>query len=129
MKCGAAFHLERRPRVMGEHKDRRVIRRLISPPAFPTFVRPRAAHRPEHIPPENIRADTSEALRRDIIVDAGLAAFIAVHPLPGARGKKPVKYSEPANPERILQILIWPRAVTIDRDREMDAKFGHKSPF
>src|SRR5436853_5207200 len=40
VKRGAAFHLERCPCVMGKHKDRRVIRRLISPPAFPTFIGP-----------------------------------------------------------------------------------------
>jgi len=55
-----------------------------------------------------------KALRRDIVVDAGLAIFIAMHPLPGARGKEPVKHSESANSERILKILIRPSAVTID---------------
>src|SRR5260370_1417225 len=85
MKCGAARHLERRPRIMGEHKDRRVIWRLVSPPAFPTLIRPRSAHGAKHIPPENISADPFEAPRCDIVVDAGLATFVPVHPLPGAR--------------------------------------------
>src|SRR6266487_4739081 len=114
MKCGATGHLERSPRVMREHKDRRVIGRLVTPPAFPTFIWPRPAHRTKHIAPENIGADPFEALRCRIVVDAGFAIFIAVHPLPGARGKEPVKYFESANSERILKILIRPSAVTIN---------------
>src|SRR5216684_3323479 len=91
-KLRAARHLERSPRVMGEHKDRRVIGRLVTPPAFPTFIRPWSTHGAKHISAENIRADPFEALRRDIVVVAGVAISIAVHPLPGARGKEPVKH-------------------------------------
>jgi hypothetical protein len=61
---------------MGEHKNRHVIGRLVTPPAFPTVIRPEASDRAKHIPPENISADTIEASRRDIVVDAGLAIFI-----------------------------------------------------
>jgi hypothetical protein len=99
---------------MGEHKDRRVIRRLVSPPTSPTFIQPRPTDRSKHVAPENIRADLIEALRRDSVVDAGLTVFIAVHPLPGARGKEPVKHFESANSERILKILIRPGAEAID---------------
>src|SRR5260370_21555364 len=116
MKCGAARHLERCPRVMREHKDRRVIGRLVTPPAFP-LIRPfwpSPAHRTKHIPPENISANPFKALCGDIVVDAGLAILIAVHPLPGARGKEPVKYFESANSERILKVLIRPGAEAID---------------
>src|SRR5258708_2984926 len=113
MKCGASRHLERRPRVMGEHKNRRVIGRLVTPPAFPTVIRPGSSHGAEHIPAENISADSYEAPRRDIVVDAGLTIFTTVHPLPGARRKEPVKHLEPANSQRILKILPRPRALTI----------------
>src|SRR5712691_12137203 len=113
-KFRAARHLERSPRVMGEHKNRRVIGRLVTPPAFPTFIQPGPTDRAKHIPPQNIGADTSEALRRDVVVDAGLAIFIAVHPLPGERGKEPVKPFEPANSERILKILARHSAESID---------------
>src|SRR5881394_4181822 len=34
-KLGASCHPERRPRVMREHEDRRVIRRLFAPPTLP----------------------------------------------------------------------------------------------
>src|ERR671934_529133 len=45
-----AFHLDRLVSVMGEHKDRRVVRRLRTPPATPVLI-PLAADRPQHIPP------------------------------------------------------------------------------
>src|SRR5258707_1168935 len=115
MKCGATCHLERSSLVMREYKNRRVIRRLISPPAFPLIrpLWPIPAHRPKHISSENVRANILETPRGNIVVDAGLAIFVAMHPLPGARGKEPVKHSEPSNPERILKILPRPRTVTI----------------
>src|SRR2546423_3000593 len=50
-----AFHLDRLSSVMGEHKDRRVVRRLGTPPAAPVLV-PLAADRPEHVPPHYVRA-------------------------------------------------------------------------
>src|SRR5882672_627744 len=114
MKCSAARHLERRALVMGEHKDRRVIWRLISPPTFPTLIGPWASDWAKHIAPENIGAYILKTPGGNVVFDAGLAIFIAMHPLPGARGKEPVKHSESTNTERILKILIRPRAVTID---------------
>src|ERR1700694_2316625 len=116
MKCGAARHLQRDPRVMREYKHRRVIRRLVTPPTLP-LIRPfwpPASDRPKHIPPENVSADILKTPRGNVVVDAGLAIFTAVHALPGARGKEPIKHFESANSERILKILIRPSAVTID---------------
>src|SRR5512135_214642 len=52
-KLRASRHPERRPRVMREHEDRRVIRRLIAPPALPAVVRPRASDRTEHVAPKD----------------------------------------------------------------------------
>src|SRR5919199_4555444 len=50
-----AFHLDRLVSVMGEHKHRRVVRRLRTPPATPVLI-PLAADRPEHVPPHDVRA-------------------------------------------------------------------------
>jgi len=77
-------------------------------------VSTKTADRAKHIPPENISADILKTPCDNVVVDAGLAISIVVHPLPGARGKEPVKHFEPANSERILKILVRPGAVTID---------------
>src|SRR5436309_8290947 len=50
-----AFHLDWLVSVMGEHKHRRVVRRLGTPPAAPVLI-PLAADRPEHVPPHDVRA-------------------------------------------------------------------------
>src|SRR6202795_3988675 len=51
-------HHKRRPRVMRQYKDRRVIRRLVAPPALPAVVRPRASDRPEHVAPKDPGTDS-----------------------------------------------------------------------
>src|ERR1700688_4106819 len=49
MKGRSALHDERRARVVGEHEDRHMIRRVTSPPPFPAFIRPLSADRSEHV--------------------------------------------------------------------------------
>ena len=44
-------------------------------------------------------------LRNDIVVDARLAIFVAVHPLSRERRKEPLKHFEPVNSERIPSIF------------------------
>src|SRR5581483_12318009 len=61
-KFRSSLHPERRPRVMRQHEDGRVIRRLVAPPALPAFVRPRASDRTEHVAPKNPGTDSGKAL-------------------------------------------------------------------
>src|SRR5882762_4431789 len=71
-KLRPSGHPERRPRVMRQHEDGRVIRRLVAPPALPALVRPRAPDRTEHVAPENPGTDSGKALLRDPVVDSRL---------------------------------------------------------
>src|ERR1700730_8011676 len=48
-KLRTSLHPERRPRVMGQHENGRVIRRLVAPPALPAVIRPRASDGTEHV--------------------------------------------------------------------------------
>src|SRR5216684_8762985 len=66
-KLRTSRHLERRPRVMRQHEDRRVIRRLVAPPALPAAVGPRAPDWTEHVAPKNPGADSGKALLRDFV--------------------------------------------------------------
>src|SRR5438128_8623051 len=72
-------HPKRRPRVMRQHEDGRVIRRLVAPPALPAVVRPRASHRTEHVAPKNPGADSVKALLGDSVIDPRLSIVMAVH--------------------------------------------------
>ena len=101
-KYGPALHHERRSRMMSQHEDRHVVRRLVTPPAFPAVIRPRASHRAEHVSTENPGADSGESLRRNIVIYASLAIFISVHPLPGPRVEEPIKQFRTADSKRVL---------------------------
>src|ERR1700736_2336952 len=81
-KLRTSRHPKRRPRVMRQHEDGRVIRRLVAPPALPTMVGPRAAHRTEHVAPKNPGTDSGKALLRNFVVDPRLSIVLAVHPAP-----------------------------------------------
>src|SRR5216684_5537486 len=81
-KLRTSRHRERRPRVMRQHEDGRVIWRLVAPPALPAVIRPRASDGTEHVAPENPGADSGKALLRDSVVDPRLAVVVAVHPAP-----------------------------------------------
>src|ERR1700693_3994177 len=72
-KLRTSRHPKRRPLVMRQHEDRRVIRRLVAPPALPAVVRPRASDRTEHVAPENPGTDSGKALLRNSVIDARLS--------------------------------------------------------
>src|SRR3954466_10465065 len=69
-KLGAAGHSERRAWIMRQHEDRRVIRRLIPPPAFPTLIGPWATNRSEHVAPQYPGANLGEPLLRHCVVNS-----------------------------------------------------------
>ena len=123
----AAFHLERRARVVGQHEDRHVVRRARAPPALPAVVGPRPAHRAEHVAAEDPGADAVEAARGVILVDAGRAAFAAVHPAERAGREGPFVQRHAADAERVLEALVGAGAVAVDRHREGgDSDSGHR---
>src|SRR5438874_4511765 len=90
MKLRTSRHPERRARVMRQHEDGRVIRRLVAPPALPAVVRPRASDRTEHVAPKNPGADSGKTLLRDPVIDSRFAVVMAVHRPPYAQGEEPL---------------------------------------
>src|SRR6266571_6570769 len=81
-KLRTSCHPKRRPRMMRQHEDGRVIRRFVAPPALPAVVRPRAADRTEHVAPKNPGTDSSKALLRNSVIDSRLSVVMALHPAP-----------------------------------------------
>src|SRR2546430_15581070 len=84
MKLRTSRHPERRARVMRQHEDGRVIRRLVAPPALPAVVRPRASDGTEHVAPKNPGADFGQALPGHSAIDSRLPLLLALHPPPHA---------------------------------------------
>src|ERR1700686_5505530 len=128
---GAAFHLDRIARMVRQHEGRRVIGRIVAPPALPTLVRPRTADRPEHIAAEDERA---EPVHRTIcvgLIDAVRALVLTDHCLEHARTEQPPVQFQPAFAERIFKTLLRPCSETVERDRKAcNAHFRHSElPF
>src|SRR6266480_8146559 len=117
-KLRTSRHPKRRPRVMRQHEDGRVIRRLVAPPALPAVVRPRASDRTEHVAPKNPGTDSGKALLGNSIIDARLSIVMAVHPAPYAAREEPLHQFRASDAQRILEILVRPSAVTVDGNRE-----------
>src|SRR5262249_39014943 len=130
MEDGAALHLDRPPRMVREHERRNVIRRLLAPPSLPALVGPGAADWAEHVPPQDPRADAGEGHLGHPIVDAGLAAALAVPLSPGARVEEPLHQLLAPDTQRMLEALVRPGAESIERyAKAHHANFRHGSSF
>ena len=102
--------------MMREHEDGHVIRRIVAPPALPAVVRPGPRIGPNMLRPRIHAPTFVESARREIVVDAGGAAVLAVHLLERARGDEPLVQLLAAHAERILQALVRAGAVAVERD-------------
>src|SRR5436190_21117300 len=113
-----AFHLDRLVSVMGEHKYRRVVRRLGTPPATPVLI-PLAADRPEHVPPHDVRAARAHepAGRGRIGVVGALVA------------EMPAMELAPALAEWLLAALVGPSDETVERYRHVARRVRHRRPL
>jgi hypothetical protein len=117
-KLRSAFHGDSCPRIVGQDEDRRVVRRLIAPPAPPTLVGPWPPDRTEHVSPKNPRSDTLEALNGKIVIHAGFPVAVSVHLSERSCVKEPVEQLGPAHPKGGLQVLPRSGTESIDRNRE-----------
>src|ERR671938_1758357 len=113
-----AVHLDRLVSVMGEHKHRRVVRRLRTPPATPVLI-PLAADRPEHVPPHDVRAARAHepAGRRRVGVVGALVA------------EMPAMDLAPTLAEWVLAALFGPSDETVERDRHVARRVQHQRPL
>ena len=89
MKRRPTLHSKVGPRVMREHKDRRMVGRIVAPPTFPGIVLPWTANRSEHIAAHDPCANILERLRGKIVIDAHRPAAFSGHPLKGFRWEQP----------------------------------------
>src|SRR5687768_10346159 len=77
LKRRVAFHLNGWTCMMSQDEDWNVIRRIVSPPAFPVHVRPGTANRSEHVPSENPCPNILKAARGEVFVNPRCAAVFA----------------------------------------------------
>jgi len=147
VKRGAAFHLERRARVMREDENGHMVGRTWTPPAFPELAgfgigSPGTANGAKHVAAEDPCANVVERSFGEIIVDAGGAGGAAGGSVRGFGGvgvsgprvnsveklglEEPFMEFKSAAAERILEVLVRTRAEAVEGEREGgDFEFGH----
>ncbi len=108
-----------------------VIGRVLTPPPHPIQIRPVPTNRPEHVPPDNPRADVVfEVPCRKVVVESGGAIAPAMHPLERARRDKPFVQLFPTHTERIVEVLIRPGSVSVKRyGKALNSNPCHLLPF
>src|SRR5260221_2012202 len=111
-----------------QHEHRVVVWGVVAPPTLPFLVGPWPTHRAEHVAPHDRGADAGVARDHEPLVDALVAALLADHATAVTGRKDPLVQLRPADADRVVKALRRPRAVPVDRDREvMDAQFLHAS--
>src|SRR3954451_19009432 len=112
-----AFHLDRLVSVMGEHKDRRVVRRVGTPPAAPVLI-PLAADGPEHVPPMTYAP--RGRMSQPVAVASASLRLVA---------EMPAMEPAPTLAEWILAALVGPSDETVEPDRHVAGRVRHRRPF
>src|SRR6195256_3047375 len=116
MEDGAAFHLQRRARMVGQDEDRHMVRWIGAPPALPLIVRPGSAHRSEHVAAHDPGAEILERACREVVVDAGRPAVSTQDvPLEDPGWKEPLVQLFAAAAERLVTALVGAGAEAVGR--------------
>jgi hypothetical protein len=107
---GAAFHGERRSRMVGEYEHWRVKRRIVAPPAPPSIVGPRTANRAEHVAAHDPGAYPLEGACDEVVVGARRATALVAMVLSKAAGLNlPMMQRLAAYAEGSVAGLAWAR--------------------
>src|SRR5258707_562889 len=102
-----------------------VVGRILTPPAAPVLA-PLAACRAEHVAAHDRRADPLVPSPDEPVVDARIAAALAIPLTPRARREDPLVQSHAADAERMVMALIGAGRVPVERHRKVvHTELGH----
>jgi hypothetical protein len=118
MEGGAALHLDRRTRPMGEHERRRVERRVGAPPALPVNV-VLPAGRTELIRTHDLGADTSPPLLGKRVIGTGAATGASQHRGTEPGGEHPLRQPSAGVTHGRVRALALTGAETVQRDEQV----------
>src|SRR2546423_14456989 len=99
---------------------------ILAPPPFPVG-RPGSRTAAKHVSAHDHRANVLEHLLHDRRARVDLTALLAMCLLPGRELDRPGVQRLAANTERILQALVRPGDVTVERHSDRDSRFAHWS--
>jgi len=126
MERRAPLHGDRWPGMMGEDKDRCVIRRVGAPPSLPGLIEPRPSDRPEHVSAQDPCADVGQSSGREVVIDPRRAALGPEHRPERPRGERPLVQGHAPDALRVLKTLAGTGAVAVEGDgKRMNAEFWH----
>lgn len=91
VKCRSTEHLDRWSGIMCQYESRCVIRRIVTPPAFPLIVGPFAANRPEHVTAQDEGTKTFHGALAEPVIKARFSVVFSEHLTKRARREKPLK--------------------------------------
>lgn len=118
MERRPAVHLNGFVGVMGEDEHRRVIRRLVAPPAAPVTF-PLATDRTEHVTTHDVRTAGRRQLiaRADVSLVTGLAGPLM-----------PLVVPETPDANRVVAALVRSGDEAVERDGHVTGHAGHSAP-
>jgi len=91
VKCRSTEHLDRWSWIMCQYESRCVIRRIVTPPAFPLIVWPFTTNRPEHVTAEDEGTETLHRALAEPVIQARFSVVFSEHLTKRARREKPLK--------------------------------------
>src|SRR5205085_2478631 len=107
-------------------EDRRVIRRVVAPPASPFGVAaPRTGTATEHLSSHHVGADVRPCLlehRGALVDDAALLTDLAA---PDLEIEHPEVEVLSADAERLVDALVRPRQIAVERDGDLETNDAH----
>src|SRR5580704_15840765 len=106
MEGSSPVHSDRCPRMIREHEDRSMIRRVVAPPPLPGFVRPGPPDRSKHISTNDPCANVVKAACREFIVNASCPAILAKHLSKSTCREGPFVQRDAADAKWVGEVLI-----------------------
>ena len=118
MKSRSAQHLDWWPWIMCQYESWRMIRRIVTPPAFPLFVRPFPTNRSEHVATKDEGTETFHGAPGEPIIKASFTVLFSQHLAKSPCREEPLKDLLATQTKRVIQTLIGSRSEAIKLDTE-----------
>mgnify|MGYP001549803198 FL=1 len=118
VKCRATQHLDWRSWIVCQYESWRMIRRIVTPPAFPLIIRPFPTNRSEHVATEDEGTEAFHCTSAEPVIKARFTALFSLHLTKSPRWEKPLKDLLASQTKRMIQTLSGSRSEAIKRDTE-----------
>jgi hypothetical protein len=123
---GTPTHNDRFARVVGQHKDGCMVRRIVAPPPLPFIVWPFPSNRPKHVTAQDPRTDVAEPASREFVILAGGTAVPSMYLPKRSSSESPFVQCHAADSKRIVEVLVRAGAKAVDGYGEaLNTEFCH----